>query len=87
MGTRRRSLNAYGNIDSGIFYQLESGGGFWHVAADDRPFVFALLVDGQTMRAKSSMTPNQSLEPTPVGAFSFRFAVDIATPAWLSSRR
>jgi hypothetical protein len=64
MGTRRRSLNAYGNIDSGIFYQLESGGGFWHIAADYRPLVFALLVDGQTKRTKTSITLNQSLEPT-----------------------
>jgi len=28
--------------------------------------------------------PNKSPEPTPVGAVSSFFAVDIASPAWLS---
>ena len=30
-----------------------------------------------------STTPNNALEPTPVGAFSSAFAVDITGPAWL----
>ena len=31
--------------------------------------------------------PNKALEPTPVGAFSSAFAVDITSPAWLSLSR
>ena len=31
--------------------------------------------------------PNKSLQPTPVGRLGSAFAVDIAAPAWLSSRR
>jgi hypothetical protein len=31
--------------------------------------------------------PNNSLQPTPVGRLSSAFAVDITTPAWLSSER
>jgi hypothetical protein len=30
---------------------------------------------------------NKSLEPTPVGRLSSAFAVDITSPAWLSSGR
>ncbi len=31
-----------------------------------------------------TVSPNQSLQPTPDGALSFAFAVEIAAPAWLS---
>jgi hypothetical protein len=33
------------------------------------------------------LTPNKSLQPTPVGRLSSAFAVDITHPAWLSSGR
>jgi hypothetical protein len=35
----------------------------------------------------TTMPPNKSLQPTPVGRLSSAFAVDIAVPAWLSSGR
>jgi hypothetical protein len=37
--------------------------------------------------SKNEFSHKLSLEPTPVGRFSSAFAVDIAHPAWLSSRR
>jgi hypothetical protein len=37
--------------------------------------------------SKNEFSHSLPLEPTPVGRFSSAFAVDITSPAWLSSRR
>jgi len=73
------------DLPKGVFYFL---------------IIVALVVtfaspDGIPLRSMSkqkvwtmkSTSPNNSLQPTPVGRSSSAFAVDIAAPAWLSSGR
>jgi predicted protein tyrosine phosphatase len=43
--------------------------------------------EGFPFEMPAVLQPNKALEPTPVGAFSSAFAVDITSPAWLSLGR